>query len=159
MNAKRMLRVSMAAMVALITFSSTSWAQPKARPGEIIVKFKETATAAERKAIEDDLGLSQIHRVELIRAQHGRVEVVNVAVHALEKGGEFELADVDLEACRRKLGLKQLLQRGFTGADGEEFEGDWRLGGSAARRLARLGRHAAADPATAASRRQLVTLK
>lgn len=70
-------------------------------------------------------------------AKHCGVEVVDLAIHPLEEGGKLELPDADFEASGRQLGLEQLFQRGFAGADCQEFERRGRLGGWAARRWSR----------------------
>jgi subtilisin family serine protease len=57
----------------LFAFAAAAWAKPEFKAGELIVKFKDSATPAERSAIERELGLSQVRRIDLIRAEHGRV--------------------------------------------------------------------------------------
>jgi subtilisin family serine protease len=80
MNSIKLLRAPLAALFALFTLSlsTTSWAQPEAKPGEVIVKFKATATASERQAIESDLGMTQVRRMDAIHAERGHVSRLTV---------------------------------------------------------------------------------
>jgi len=76
----KMRSASHAALVALLAFAfaSPSGAKPTTRAGEIIVKFKDSATAAERTAIENDIGLVQVDPLSLIHAEHGKASKLTV---------------------------------------------------------------------------------
>ena len=67
------------AFFCLALSRSTATAAPPERvPGEVIVRFKPTATAADVGEFMDELGATRLHRFPSIRAEHHRITLASV---------------------------------------------------------------------------------